>query len=254
MLEEEVVLSVNPSISSRVALVTGASRGIGFEVARQLGQHGMVVLVSAREQAKAEVAAQQLAAEGVAAQAIVLDVTDAASVQQAAAEIEQQFGHLDVLVNNAAAFVDWNETATTANIDDAHTVLETNLFGAWRAIQGFLPLLRKSKHGRIVNVSSGAGSHGEEQFGLTTGKGNVASYGISKAALNALTTKFAAELEGSGILVNAACPGFTATAPGMEAMGARPIPEGAASIVWAATIPDDGPNGGFFRDGRPLPW
>lgn len=117
-----------------------------------------------------------------------------------------------------------------------------------------MPLLRRSSHGRIVNVSSGAGSHGDTQFGLTTNRGAVASYGISKAALNALTTKLAAELDGTGILVNAVCPGLTATAPGMEAMGARPIPEGAASVVWAATLPDDGPTGGFFRDGNPLPW
>jgi NAD(P)-dependent dehydrogenase (short-subunit alcohol dehydrogenase family) len=117
-----------------------------------------------------------------------------------------------------------------------------------------LPLIRESAHGRIVNVSSGAGSHGDALFGLTTGDGAVASYGISKAALNALTTTLAAELDGSGILVNAVCPGLTATAPGMEAMGARPVSEGAASVVWAATLPDDGPNGGFFRDGQPLPW
>jgi NAD(P)-dependent dehydrogenase (short-subunit alcohol dehydrogenase family) len=103
-------------------------------------------------------------------------------------------------------------------------------------------------------VSSGAGSHGDLQFGLTTGGGSVASYGISKAALNALTTKFATELVGTGILVNAVCPGLTATAPGMEAMGARPVAEGAASVIWAALLPNDGPSGGFFRDGQPLPW
>ncbi len=115
-------------------------------------------------------------------------------------------------------------------------------------------MLRKSAHGRIVNVSSGAGSHGDQGFGLATGKGGVASYGISKAALNALTALFAAELAESSILVNAVCPGLTATAPGMEAMGARPVAEGAASVVWAALLPDDGPNGGFFRDGKAIPW
>lgn len=120
--------------------------------------------------------------------------------------------------------------------------------------QTLLPLLANSAQGRIVNVSSGAGSHGDLQFGLTTGGGSVASYGISKAALNALTTKFATELVGTGILVNAVCPGLTATAPGMEAMGARPVAEGAASVIWAALLPNDGPSGGFFRDGQPLPW
>lgn len=135
-----------------------------------------------------------------------------------------------------------------------HTVLETNLFGAWRMTHAFLPLLRMSAHGRVVNVSSGAGSHGDASFGLTTNNGASASYGISKAALNALTVKFAVELADSGVLVNAACPGLTATAPGMEAMGARPVADGARSIVWAATLPDDGPTGGFFRDGQLLAW
>jgi len=118
--------------------------------------------------------------------------------------------------------------------------MEINLYGSWRVTQAFLPLLKKSAHPRLVNVASGAGSHGDMQFGLTTNGGSSASYGISKAALNALTVKFAAELAGTGVLVNAVCPGLTATAPGMEAMGARPIPEGAASIVWAATPASSG--------------
>lgn len=117
-----------------------------------------------------------------------------------------------------------------------------------------MPLIKGSRHGRIVNVASGAGSHGESNFGLTTGGGSAATYSISKAALNALTAKLAAELDGEGVLVNSVDPGLTATAPGMEEMGARPIPEGAASAVWAVTLPDNGPTGGFFRDGKPLPW
>lgn len=168
--------------------------------------------------------------------------------------MELEFGRIDILANNAAAFVDWSEKSTSADLNAANVVLETNLFGAWRTTQVMVPLIRKSEHGRIVFVSSGAGSHGDQQFGLTTNNGSVASYGISKAALHALMSKFAAELEGTGILVNAVCPGLTATAPGMEAMGARPVAEGAASVVWAATLPDDGPRGGFFRDGKLLPW
>src|SRR5829696_6575919 len=117
-----------------------------------------------------------------------------------------------------------------------------------------LPLIKGSRHGRIENVASGAGSHGESNFGLTTGGGSAATYSVSKAALNALTAKLAAELDGEGVLVNSVDPGLTATAPGMEEMGARPIPEGAASAVWAVTLPDNGPTGGFFRDGKPLPW
>jgi NAD(P)-dependent dehydrogenase (short-subunit alcohol dehydrogenase family) len=237
-----------------IALVTGASHGIGFEVCRQLAQQGMIVLLTARSIEKSSAAAARLARDGVDVRARTLDVDDDASVQQLARAVEQEFGRLDVLINNAAAFVSWGETALTADLATAHGVFETNLFGTWRTCQAFAPLLRRSAHGRIVNVSSGAGSHDDPLFGLTTGRGSVASYGISKAAINALTAKLAAELDGSGILVNAVCPGFTATAPGMDAMGARPVGEGAAGIVWAATLLDDGPTGGFFRDGQPAPW
>ncbi|MEO8611187.1 MAG: SDR family oxidoreductase [Chloroflexota bacterium] len=238
----------------RIVLVTGANKGIGFEVARQLAQQGLIVILTARDASKSADAVQQLAGEKLNVIAKTVDVADDDSIHRLAAEIEAEFGRLDILVNNAAAYVDWMETASKADLNAVQTVLETNLFGAWRMCQTFLPLLRKSEHGRIVNVSSGAGSHGDLQFGLTTNQGASASYGISKAALNALTSKLAAELDGSSILINAVCPGLTATAPGMEAMGARPIPEGAASVIWAALLPDDGPSGGFFRDGKPLPW
>ncbi|MBI1276601.1 MAG: SDR family NAD(P)-dependent oxidoreductase [Anaerolineaceae bacterium] len=241
-------------MAKMIALITGAGKGIGLEVARQLGQKGFTVILGVRDLAKGESAAVQLKGEGLDVVAKVADVADDHSVKQLASAIETDYGQLDILVNNAAAYVDWMETASTAKLESVLTVLETNLFGAWRMTQALLPLLHKSQHPRVVNVSSGAGSHGEMQFGLTTNKGASASYGISKAALNALTVKFAVELEGTGILVNAVCPGLTATAPGMEAMGARPIPEGAASVVWATLLPDDGPTGGFFRDGKTLPW
>ena len=239
---------------STIVLATGASHGIGLEVCRQLAQQGMTVLLTARDVAKAKAAAQPLVVEGLDVQPYALDTTQDESIHQLAQVIDQKFGRLDVLVNNAAAFVDWTEKASTADLNASHTVFETNLFGTWRVTQALLPLLRKSKHGRIVNVSSGAGSHGDTSFGLPTNSGAVASYGISKAAINALTTKFASELEGSGILVNAVCPGLTATAPGMEAMGAGPVERGASSVIWAVTLSDDGPNGGFFRYGKPLPW
>lgn len=237
-----------------IALVTGAATGIGFEVCRQLASQGMIVLLTARDAGKAEAAAKQLITEGLEVVPKVLDITNPDSIARLAAAVEAEFGRLDVLVNNAAAFADWAEMPTSADLQAAHAVLETNLFGPWRTIQAFLPLLHRSEHGRIVNVSSGAGSHGDSFFGLTSNRGAVASYGISKAALNALTVKLAAELAGSGLLINAVCPGFTATAPGMAEMGARPVSAGAASVVWAATLPDDGPSGGFFRDGQPLPW
>jgi NAD(P)-dependent dehydrogenase (short-subunit alcohol dehydrogenase family) len=158
-----------------------------------------------------------------------------------------------VLINNAATAPDWYETAATADLRVVHAVLEANLFGAWRTTQALLPLLRRSRRARIVNVSSGGGAHSDPQFGLAAGPG-MASYAVSKAALNALTVKLALELHEDRILVNAVCPGLTATSRGMEEMGARPVADGAASVVWAATLENDGPTGGFFRDGQPIAW
>jgi NAD(P)-dependent dehydrogenase (short-subunit alcohol dehydrogenase family) len=183
-----------------------------------------------------------------------LDLTDPASVRAVVDAVSSDPGRLDVLVNNAAAFVDWSETVSGADLEAARPVLETNLFGTWRLTQALLPLLRRSPEPRIVNVSSGAGSHLDPVFGLTARGGAAASYGISKAALNALTATLAAELAGTGVLVNSVCPGLTATYPGAEAMGARPVEESAPGVVWAATLPAGGPTGGFFRDGKPLPW
>jgi NAD(P)-dependent dehydrogenase (short-subunit alcohol dehydrogenase family) len=241
-------------MTDKVAVVTGAGWGIGLEVCRQLAERGMTVVLTARDPEKAKTAAEQLVWEGLDVIPKALDVSNDESMRGLAAELEQQFGTVDVLVNNAAAYADWSEMASSADLELAQGVLETNLFGAWRVCQAFLPLIARSGHGRIVNVSSGAGSHGEPHFGLTTNRGSAASYSISKAALNALTAKLAAELEGTGVLVNAVDPGLTATAPGMEEIGARPVAEGAASVVWGATLPDSGPTGGFFRDGEPLPW
>jgi NAD(P)-dependent dehydrogenase (short-subunit alcohol dehydrogenase family) len=239
---------------SGVALVTGGARGIGFEVVRLLAHQGMTVILGARDPEKASAAAEELAGDGLDVRAGIIDVADTGSVREFADRVEGEFGRLDVLVNNAAAFADWSETASGADLEKSRAVLDTNLFGTWRVCQAFLPLIRQSERGRIVNVASGGGSHGDQQFGLATPGGTAASYGISKAAVLALTSKLAAELEGTGILINSVDPGLTATAPGMEEMGARPIPEGASSVAWAATIPEDGPSGGFFRDGEPMPW
>jgi NAD(P)-dependent dehydrogenase (short-subunit alcohol dehydrogenase family) len=236
-----------------IALISGASGGIGAEVARQLAASGATVILSTRDPARAAAAAARIDGDARPL-AIGLDVTDQASVDAAAAALTTDPGALDVLVNNAAAYVDWAETASGADLDAARGVLETNLFGAWRLTNTLLPLLRQSAHPRIVHVSSGAGSHADEAFGLTRRGGAAASYGISKAALNALAATQAAELAETPVIVNAVCPGLTATFPGAEQMGARPVAEGAASVVWAATLPDDGPRGGLFRDGRPLGW
>ncbi len=238
-----------------IALVTGANRGIGFEVVRQLAeQPDMQVILTARSQEKATEAADKLTSDGLRVVPKVVDVADTDSVKALATEIESEFGHIDILVNNAAAFADWGEMASTADLKKAHAILETNLFGTWRMAQAFIPLLRKSEHPRLVNVGSGGGTHADPYFGLTSNGGAAATYGISKAALHALTVKLAAELADTPIMVNAAGPGLTATAPGMEAMGARPVAEGAKSIVWACLLPDDGPRGGLFRDGEPIGW
>lgn len=236
----------------RVAVITGAAGGLGREVARQLlaADIGTVVITSRRPADAAATAAEI----GVTALPVGLDVADEASVAPAVSEFERQFGRLDILINNAAAYVDWGEMVTGADLNEARRVLETNLFGAWRMTQALLPLLLKSSSPRVVNISSGAGSHGDNTFGLAARGGAAASYGISKAALNAMTSTLATELRDTRILVNAVCPGLTATYPGAEAMGARPVDVSARGVVWAATLPDGGPTGGFFRDGQPLPW
>ncbi len=242
-------------MNDRVVLITGAARGLGLEVARQLAEQDATVLISARAAEQARTAAGTLTNAGdVRALPVDLDITRPHAASEAARAIEADPGRLDVLINNAAAYVDWNELASTADLDRARQIMDTNLFGAWRLTQSLLPLLRASAHPRIVNVASGAGSHGDPAFGLTRRHGAAASYGISKAALAALTSTLAAELADTPILINAVCPGLTATWDGAESMGARPLPEGAASITWAATLPDDGPTGGFYRDGQPLPW
>lgn len=232
-------------------LITGAAHGLGLEVARQLAATGADVIIAGRDPDAAQAAA---ADAGVRAHADPLDVADADSVQRAAELWRANAGELDVLINNAAGYVDWTELTSTADLTAADRVLQVNLYGAWRMIQAFLPLLQQSPHPRIVNVSSGAGSHADNDFGLRSRGGAAATYGISKAALNALTSTIAAELAGTPVIVNAVCPGLTATYPGAEAMGARPVAESAAGVVWAATLPDDGPRGGFFRDGQPLGW
>ena len=230
----------------RVALVTGAYRGIGLEVSRQLARRGFDVILTARDPGKAGAAAAGLKEEGLKVVPAALDVTDARSVEEAARFVAERFGRLDVLVNNAAVLYDHWQRAESANLDTAREAFETNTLGPWRVSQALLPLLRESGHGRIVNVSSESGS-------LSSMGGGTPAYGVSKAALNVLTRKLADELRPSRVLVNSVCPGWVATEMGGPAAPRTPA-EGAAGVVWAATLPDDGPTGGFFRDGEPLAW
>jgi NAD(P)-dependent dehydrogenase (short-subunit alcohol dehydrogenase family) len=217
-----------------IAVITGANRGIGLEVARQLAARGDTAVLTARDPAKA-----QAAAERVGARAAQLDVTDPDSV----ARFSESVGDVDALVNNAAINYDTWERATTADLDVVRGTLDTNLLGAWRTTQALLPQLSRSEHPRIVNVSSGSGQL--EDMG-----GGTPAYRVSKTALNALTRMLAAELPRAR--VNSVCPGWVAT--DMGGAGGRPVSEGAASVIWAIDVPDDGPTGGFFRDGRRLPW
>jgi NAD(P)-dependent dehydrogenase (short-subunit alcohol dehydrogenase family) len=241
-------------MTATIALITGAGReqGVGFEAARQLGQKGIRVILTARDANAAETRAATLRAEGFDVSGHGLDVSNEASVAAIRALIERDYGRIDILINNAAGTAPYGEQAASADLDIAHQVIEATLFGAWWLTQALLPMLSKSAHPRIVNVSSGAGSHTDPYFGLTTGNSMGTSYAVAKAALNALTVKFANE--NKGILVNAVCPGFTATFEGGEAMRARPVKDGAASVLYAAFLADDGPTGGFFRDGQPLGW
>jgi NAD(P)-dependent dehydrogenase (short-subunit alcohol dehydrogenase family) len=223
-----------------VSLVTGGNRGIGREVCRQLAERGHAVVLTARS-----AGAAAAAAHAVGAEPLRLDVTEPASVADAVRRVRDRHGKLDVLVNNAAITYDTWQRAVTADLAVVREAAETNLYGPWLMVQEFLPLLRASDHPRIVNVSSEAGS----LAGMGAG---TPAYTVSKTALNALTRMLAAELRGDGILVNAVCPGWVAT--DMGGPGGRPVTDGAASVVWAATLPDSGPTGGFYRDGRPLPW
>jgi NAD(P)-dependent dehydrogenase (short-subunit alcohol dehydrogenase family) len=229
---------------NRIAVVTGANRGIGREVARQLADQGDVVYLTARQAADAEAAVIQL---GSAAnlRSHQLDVTDSASVDRLVASVESEHRRLDVLINNAAILYDTWQGASTADLRVVHEALETNLFGAWRVTLAFLPLLRRAEQGRIVNVSSGAAS-------LAQMSGGTPAYRTSKAALNALTRMLAAELRRDGILVNSIDPGWVAT--DMGGPGGGPVADGAAGVVWAANLPASGPSGGFFYDARPVPW
>jgi NAD(P)-dependent dehydrogenase (short-subunit alcohol dehydrogenase family) len=236
---------MNKQRDKKIALVTGANRGIGFETCRQLGQLGFTVLLSARDSRKGEVATKQLIDNGLEVIFYQLDLSNKSHIQHRAKLIKQQFGHLDVLVNNAAILYDTWQSTINADLDVVNEALMTNLYGPWLLCQALIPMMKRNGYGRIVNVSSGAGS-------LHYMEGGTPAYSISKVALNALTRKLAAELKGAGILVNSVDPGWVAT--DMGGHGGRPVEEGAKGIVWAATLPDNGPSGGFFYDGKPEPW
>ena len=231
-----------PVVSSRVpiALVSGANRGIGRETARQLAERGYEVIVTARDEEAARAAAGE-----IGARPLQLDVSDPASIERAAAAVAEDPGSLDVLVNNAGIGSDFGVAGAEPDFDAIQRALDTNFFGAYRLSIALLPLLRRSEHARIVNVSSGMGAI-NDMGGWSPG------YRVSKAALNAMTRILATELEGDGVKVNSACPGLVATDMGDQFGATKSVEDGASGVVWLATLPDDGPSGGFFRDARQI--
>ena len=242
--------------TKQIALITGVGKetGIGFETARQLTNMGYQVIVTTRKQETADHLASILTGENRDVVPLELDVTDEAMVKAAAEQIGHRFGRLDVLINNATLFPDKFD-AVNVDLADIKKVFDTNFLGAWSTIKYFTPLLKKSDHARIVNVSSGSGSYAGEEFSLLNPwRGVISAYSISKLALNGLTLKAALDLKKDNILVNAATPGITASYEILAKAGGRPVSEGAKSIVLAATLPKGGPTGQFFKDGKVIGW
>jgi NAD(P)-dependent dehydrogenase (short-subunit alcohol dehydrogenase family) len=235
----------------KIALITGVSRetGLGLETARQLQKLGYTVIVTARDLKKVV----ELAGDSPLLP-MNLDISCDDGIAITASTVKKVYGKLDVLINNAAGYFDQYGTLLSTEMRYVQEAFNTNVLGALRTTKAFLPLLMKSPQGRIVNVSSSAGTFTDPVFGMLHHPANVPVYSITKLALNGLTVKLARELKETNIKVNAVCPGFVATWAGTAELGARPVSEGAKGIVWAATLGPDGPSGGFFRDGQPVPW
>lgn len=238
----------------KIALITGANKGIGFAVARRLGERGITVLVGARDEVLGKQAADALSADGITALPVRLDVRDEASVAEAARLVERRFGHLDILVNNAGTAGSFTGTADQAGADDLREVYETNVFGVATVTRALLPLLRRAPAGRIVNVSSHVGS-----LALNTDPGSplahldMIAYQTSKTALNALTVAYAKALRATPVKVNAALPGVVATDINHH-RGPRTPAQGAAIVVRLALLDQDGPSGLSVADEGPVPW
>jgi NAD(P)-dependent dehydrogenase (short-subunit alcohol dehydrogenase family) len=228
----------------KIAIVTGANRGIGYEVCRQLAESGYQVILTARNREKGKKAAEILLNDGLDVKFRQVDISDRQSITNFATNLGSLPIH--ILVNNAAIYYDSYNLAVKPDFILAEEAIQTNVLGAWRMITAILPLMKSVPDARIVNVSSASGMM--EGMG-----GGAPAYSLTKAALNVLTIKLAAELSQTGIKVNAVCPGWVRTDMG-GSNAPRSVEQGAKGIVWAATLPYDGPTGGFFRDGKRLPW
>ncbi len=241
--------------TKKIAVITGANKGIGLETARQLAKKDITVLIGARDAKKGEEAVAELRKEGLEARALEIDVNDSASIRKAAAQVEKEFGHLDILINNAGVMLDEKDCKVSEqSLETWRKTFDTNVFGLIETTNAFLPLLRKSEAGRIVNLSSILGSitlHATPGSPVYDNK--VAAYNVSKSAVNAYTVQLAYELKDTKIKVNAAHPGWVKTDMGGEG-AMMEIPDGAKTSVALATIGADGPNGTYVHDGEPLPW
>ena len=235
---------------TRVALVTGGNKGIGLEIVRQLAGRGITAVLGSRDAGKGHAAAAALKEDGLDVPMLTLDVTSEKSVQAALGEVKRQFKRLDILVNNAAILIDgpggFNASLFDVKHETFEATFETNLYGPLRLTQAAVPLMRANGYGRIVNMSSGAGQFEGMGMGFPV-------YRMSKTALNALTLITAAEIGKGNIKVNAACPGWVRTDMGGP-QAERSVKEGAETPVWLATLPDNGPSGGFFRDKKSIAW
>lgn len=241
------------SDKGKVALVTGANKGIGREIARQLAKRGMAVYVGARDAKRGKEAEAELIKDGLDVRFVPIDVTNMDSIHATAAAIEKADGKLDVLVNNAAVAIDQG-APSTIDLDVVRKTYETNFFGVIAVTQAMLPLLRKAEAGRIVNMSSGLGSLKQmTDTGSPFASFNLLAYNTSKTAVNAVTVCFANELRDTKIKVNAADPGYVATDLNNHS-GPRTVEQGATAPVRLATLPADGPTGGYFDENGPVPW
>lgn len=245
---------------NKIALITGANKGIGFEIARQLGKKGIAILVGARDQERGESAARHLHEEGIEAHALSLDVTKQATIEAAATWIEQTYGKLDILVNNAGVNVDKSEKdedtpPSQVKLEDIRETFETNVYGVFAVTRAMLPLLRRSEAGRIVNMSSEMGSMSRRSDPTSEVAQYPPSlaYDASKAAVNSITVSFAKELRDTPIKVNAVGPGYVSTDMNYH-RGYLTTEQGASVPVSFATLPADGPSGGFFTHEGALPW